>query len=45
MSSAVRLYESHAVMPELPSAILPGLLQKVSQMEGPRPSLSMEPSI
>lgn len=45
MSSAVRLYESQAVAPELPSAILPGIAQKVSQIEGPRPSLSTAPSI
>jgi hypothetical protein len=45
MSSLVRLYESHAVTPELPSAILPGISQKVSQMDGPRPSAWIEPSI
>lgn len=45
MSSPVRLYESHAITPELPSAILPGTAQKVSQIEGPRPSLSTAPSI
>jgi hypothetical protein len=45
MSSAVRLYESQATSPELPSAILPGILQNVSQMDGPRPSASVAPSI
>ena len=45
MSSPVRWYESHATSPELPSAILPGILQKASQMEGPRPSSAVAPSI
>ena len=45
MSSAVRWYESQATAPEEPSAILPGMAQKVSQMEGPRPSSSAAPSI
>jgi len=45
MSSAVRLYESQATAPEDPSAILPGMSQKVSQIEGPRPSALGAPSI
>lgn len=45
MSSAVRWYESQATSPLLPSAIFPGLRQKVSQMLGPRPSSSGAPSI
>lgn len=45
MSSAVRWYESQATSPELPSAILPGMAQKVSQMDGPRPSSLAPPSI
>jgi hypothetical protein len=38
MSWLVRLYESQATSPLLPSAILPGVLQNSSQMVGPRPS-------
>jgi hypothetical protein len=45
ISSAVRLYESQATAPEEPSAIFPGIAQKVSQMEGPRPSAVGAPSI
>ncbi len=45
MSSEVRLYESQATAPEEPSAILPGRAQKVSQIEGPRPSAVGAPSI
>jgi hypothetical protein len=45
MSSAVRWYESQATAPLEPSAILPGIAQKVSQIEGPRPSAVGAPSI
>ena len=45
ISSAVRLYESQATSPEDPSAILPGILQNVSQIDGPRPSAVGAPSI
>ena len=45
MSSALRLYESQANSPEVPSAILPGMAEKVSHIDGPRPSWWMAPSI
>lgn len=45
MSSRQRLYESVATSPFLPSSILPGVRLNASQMEGPLPSASVEPSI
>lgn len=45
MSSSVRWYESQATSPLLPSAILPGLRQKESQMLSARPSSFGAPSI
>lgn len=44
-SSGKRRYESVAMSPVLPSAILPGRWVKVSQIDGPLPSASGDPSI
>lgn len=40
-----RWYESSATSPLSPLAVLPGVWEKVSQMEGPRPSVFHAPSI
>ena len=45
MSSLQSLYESVATSPFLPSRVLPGCFAKSSQMDFPRPSMSVEPSI
>lgn len=45
ISSAVRLYESQATSPEVPSQILPGVWAKTSQMVSPLPSVWGAPSI
>lgn len=43
--STHRWYESSATLPVSPLSVLPGVCEKVSQMEGPRPSVSHAPSI
>lgn len=45
MSSFHRRYESVATSPFVPSLIFPGTLLKTSQIDGPLPSLSHDPSI
>lgn len=45
MSSLHSRYESVATSPFLPSSVFPGVLEKSSQMDLPRPSTSTDPSI
>lgn len=44
-SSFHRRYESVAMSPVSPRLVVPGVCEKVSQMDGRRPSAAGEPSI